>query len=84
MSLFDEREWVPLPDGVALHRRDLSPCPCGERRFDVLRRRREDGSVQIRVVCPNPKCIKRLSGEVAVGRVDMFAGQYQELGRSAG
>ncbi len=61
-------DWIALPRDKAIHRRDLTPCPCGRTKFAVLESRRESSSGPFYVlgiacaVCVRPRLDQRLVG----------------------
>lgn len=65
MTPFDPARFRVFPDGAAISREDLTPCPCG--RVEFVRLLGRDG--RRRTVCPD--CVRRRSDEEVVERVRM-------------
>lgn len=67
--IFDAAQFHVYPDGLALDRKTMRPCPCGNAVF--VRVRNQSG--RTRTVCP--KCVRIKSDETQIDQVAMkYAG----------
>jgi len=63
--IFDPAQFHVYPDGAAILRRDMGPCPCGCVVFVRVR----NAQARTRVVCP--KCVRLKSDESLLEQVHM-------------
>ena len=63
-GVFDPATFHIFPDGVAIHRRDLVACRCGNTGFTRLR----SGSGRTRTVCR--RCVKAKPDEVEIDHIE--------------
>jgi hypothetical protein len=83
-----DSEWLEFPDGSAVHRSDLRPCPCGRKDFTLWFHPSGLAPILGCSFCVAPKAPRPDDGSkpvkwAPVGTVDMVSGAITMLAKGA-